>query len=159
MIARYLLPLVLVMPFSMLVLADADVSFHGMLIEAPPCTVNDNELITVHFGDDVMTTRVDGINYKKPVIFTVDCSSAVSNLQAVRISGAATAFDPDALASNQANFGIAFYHGETRMGLDEKINFKWPALPEIYAVPVRQKETTLKGGAFRILASLVVEYQ
>ncbi|WP_316507411.1 fimbrial protein [Klebsiella oxytoca] len=69
------------------VLADATVNFSGTLIEAPPCVVNNNNVITVNFGNEVMTTRIDGTQYRKPIDFDLDCSMAVSSKQKVRITG------------------------------------------------------------------------
>lgn len=39
----------------------------------PPCTVNDNKPIEVDFGD-VMTTRIDGSNYRQQVNYTLSCT-------------------------------------------------------------------------------------
>ncbi|WP_318373706.1 fimbrial protein [Enterobacter sp.] len=139
--------------------ADADITFHGTLLEAPPCEVNGNELIVVDFGNDVMTTRIDGTNYRQMVRFTVDCSAATSLLQKVRISGTPAAFDNNLLAGDRSGFGFAFYHGAALMPLDSAVSFTAPTVPTLYVVPVKQDGVTLTGGAFRTLASLVVEYQ
>lgn len=139
--------------------ADADITFHGTLLEAPPCTVNNNEPIVVDFGNEVMTTRIDGANYRKPVTFTVDCSQAVSLAQKIRISGTTAAFNSDVLAGDQSGFGFAFSQGSIPLPVDKWINFTAPQVPSLYVVPVKQKGVTLTGGTFRTLASLVVEYQ
>ncbi len=139
--------------------ADADITFHGTLLEAPPCMVNNNEPIVVDFGNEVMTTRIDGANYKKPVLFTVDCSEAISIAQKVRISGTTATFDSGVLAGDQGGFGFAFYNGNSPLLVDKWVNFNAPLVPSLYVVPVKQEGVTLNGGAFRTLASLVVEYQ
>lgn len=139
---------------------EAEVTFHGTLIEAPPCVVNDGNPVVVDFGNEVMTTRIDGSEYRKRIAFTLDCSEALSGKQQLRITaGALTGFDPQALAGDQPGFGIALYEGTQRYTPGTWLPFTDPALPELYAVPVKQDGTTLTGGAFNILASLVVDYQ
>jgi type 1 fimbria pilin len=145
--------------FATAALADAEVNFKGTLIEAPPCVVNNNENIVVDFGNEVMTTRVDGSNYREKVLFTLDCSEALSSKQKVRISGTTTGFDSQALATSQNGLAIAIYNGATRYTPGEWVNFTDPDLPKFEAVPVKEDGVTLSGGAFNTLASLVVDYQ
>lgn len=139
--------------------ADANVTFHGTLIEAPPCVVNGGNKIVVDFGNEVMTTRIDGIAYKERIAFTLDCSEALDSKQKVRITGTTAGFDTQALAGNQTGFGVAIYNGAERYTPGEWLPFTDPSVPELYAVPVKQDGVTLSGGAFSILASLVVDYQ
>jgi type 1 fimbria pilin len=139
--------------------AQAEVTFHGELVEAPPCIVNGGEPVVVDFGNEVMTTRIDGTEYKKLIAFTLDCRESVSQKQQLRITGGtAAAFDPQALAGEQPGFGIALYEGTHRYTPGDWLPFTAPAVPELYAVPVKQDGVTLSGGAFSILASLVVAY-
>lgn len=139
--------------------ADATVTFHGTLIEAPPCIVNGGNQIVVDFGNEVMTTRIDGTAYKERIAFTLDCSEAIDTKQKVRITGTTAGFDTQALAGNQSGFGIALYQGAVRYTPGEWLAFTDPAVPELYAVPVKQDGVTLSGGEFSVLASLVVDYQ
>ncbi|WP_058912150.1 fimbrial protein [Entomohabitans teleogrylli] len=140
-------------------LADATVNFSGILIEAPPCVVNEDKVITVNFGDEVMTTRVDGTQYRKPITFDLDCSMAASSNQKVRISGTVASFDGTALAGGKTGLGIALYNGNNRLNVGDWVNFTNPNVPQLYAVPIKQSGATLSGGPFRVMASLVVEYQ
>jgi len=119
----------LVMGSASRAFADADMTFHGTLLEAPPCEVNGNELIVVNFGDEVMTTRIDGTRYRERVLFTVDCSAATSYLQKVRISGTPAAFNSNLLAASQTGFGFAFYHDTTPMPPGSAVNFNAPTVP------------------------------
>ncbi|MGA4650075.1 fimbrial protein [Citrobacter portucalensis] len=142
--------------------ADAVITFHGKLNEAPPCVVNGNELIKVDFGDEVMTTRLDGKNYRQEVRFKVDCSAATSNYQRVRISGPLADFNlggKGLLNGGQNGFGLALYNGENPMAPGEWINFTAPTVPPLFVVPVKKDGESLGEGYFRTLASLVVDYQ
>ncbi|PNF13480.1 exotoxin [Enterobacter cancerogenus] len=157
--AQALMALTMAMVPAPSAFADADVTFHGTLLEAPPCEINGNELIVVDFGNEVMTTRVDGTNYRQAVRFTVDCSAATSLLQKVRISGTPATFDNSLLAGSQTGFGFAFYNNVTPMPLGSAVTFTAPTVPPLYVIPVKQSGVTLTGGAFSTLASLIVEYQ
>lgn len=54
--------------------AMANLTFDGTLVEPPPCTINSGGLIETDFMD-VGISKVDGINYRRPVSYTITCSS------------------------------------------------------------------------------------
>lgn len=139
---------------------EAEVTFHGTLIEAPPCVVNDGNPVVVDFGSEVMTTRIDGTEYRKRIDFTLDCSASAPGMQQLRISGGpVTDFDPQALAGGQIGFGVALYDRSQRYAPGTWLPLADPGIPELYAVPVKEDGVKLNGGAFSIMASLVVAYQ
>ncbi|WP_058914530.1 fimbrial protein, partial [Entomohabitans teleogrylli] len=140
---RYLLPLAGICASSY-TLADATVNFRGTLIEAPPCVVNNDNMITVNFGNEIMTTRVDGSD-KKPIEYELDCSNAVSSSQKVRISGTVASFDPTALAGGKTGLGIALYNGNTRLTPGTWVNFIDPNKPNLSAALIKQNGVTLSG--------------
>ncbi|CAI0697242.1 putative minor fimbrial subunit StfE [Serratia quinivorans] len=128
-------------------------------IIAPPCEINGNNLIEVNFGNDVMTTRVDG-NYKKmPLPYSVECKDAPSTAMKMRIDGTGASFDSQALRTNQTDFGIAFLNGGTRLPINSWLKFTYPNLPSLEAVPVKRSGAKLAGGAFSAGATMKVEYQ
>lgn len=139
--------------------AETEVNFMGTLQEAPLCTLNNGQPIEVDFGDGVMINRIDGIEYKKAIDLKIDCSQAVSQAHKLRIRGTAANFGTGLLAGNQTGFAFAFSHNDTALPLDEWIKFTAPQVPSLSVVPVKQAGANLTGGAFRTLASLVVEYQ
>lgn len=139
----------------------ADVTFHGTLIEAPPCVINRGRPVVVDFGNEVMTTRINGTEYRQRIPVELDCNEAVSTKQKLRIIGSPAGFDARVIAGGnaQVGFGIALYKGDTRYMPGEWLQYTDPDVPELYAVPVKQDGVTLTGGGFSILASLVVDYQ
>lgn len=147
--------------------ADSDVNLHGTLIEMPPCIINDNNVITVDFGE-VMTTRVDGVNYKKKVDFTLDCreGATVGKDLVLGIVGNGTSFDDTLLKTNVDDLGIGFVldfgikYGINTFNLHlATVNNSNP-YPEVnlWAVPIKNSDAILSGGAFRSTASLVIRY-
>ncbi|MDK2633229.1 fimbrial protein [Pantoea stewartii subsp. indologenes] len=138
-----------------------NVVFSGTLLDSPPCIVNDGKNIVVDFGEELMTTRIDGKEYRKKIDFTLDCTSAISSKQRVKISGNTTlfGFDGEVLSTPKDGLGIAIYLNDVRYVLGEWINFNVPAVPEFYAVPQKKDNVKLSGGEFHAMASLIVDYQ
>lgn len=139
--------------------ADADITFKGTLIEQPPCIINDGELITVDFGNEVMTTRIDGRNYTETVDFSLDCSAAVGSAPLkLRVAGTKAGF-AEALDGLVPGLGIALALDGQPLKPNEWKTFSSTVKPRITAVPVKDSAVTLDGGSFRVLASLEMEYQ
>lgn len=138
---------------------DYNVSFSGVLMDSPLCVINNDQIITVDFGNEVVTTRIDGDNYKKEIQFTLSCDKNFSVNQALRIKGVGAEFDPKALSSDTPNLAIAIYHDQVRYNLGEWLPFSYPKQPVLYAVPIKKAASHLSGGQFTALASLIVDYQ
>ncbi|ENZ5481098.1 fimbrial protein [Serratia marcescens] len=128
-------------------------------LTAPPCDVNDNKLIEVNFGNDVMTTRVDGEYKKMPINYTLKCQGGASNAVRMRIDGQGAAFDGGVLKTNKTDFGIELLNGGKRLPINGWLKFTYPNQPTLEAVPVKRSGARLSGGAFSAGATMKVEYQ
>lgn len=120
---------------------------------------NGSDMIEVNFGDDVMTTRVDGTYKTMPVSYSVTCTGSSSNAMKMQIEGTGAGFDSQVLMTNQPDFGIALLSNGTRLPLNSWINFSYPTMPILTVVPVKRAGATLVGGAFSAAATLKVDYQ
>ncbi|TQI82264.1 type 1 fimbria pilin [Serratia fonticola] len=128
-------------------------------VTAPtPCVLNNNQPITVEFGE-VMTTRVDGNNYRKPVDYTLFCSAAAKNAMKLQIQGIGAGFDPKVLQTEKTGLGIALRQGGVPLDINSWLNFTYPNKPLLEAVPVKQSGITLTGGDFSSGAILKIAYQ
>lgn len=125
----------------------------------PQCVVNDNKPITVSFTDAVMTTRVDGNQYSQPVIYSLFCTGQLSNAMKIQIQGVDAGFGNGALQTSKDNLGVALLNGVTALPINSWLNFTYPNLPTLRAVPVVRPGATLTGGTFSAAATMVVEYQ
>ncbi|MEN4247688.1 fimbrial protein [Serratia marcescens] len=128
------------------------------VVAPPPCVINDDRPIDVAFGD-VMTTRVDGDNYKMPVNYTLSCTDASSNAMKLQVKGTGAAFDATVLQTNKAGLGIELRQGDSKLAVNDWLNFTYPNKPELWAVPVKQSGATLTGGEFSAGATMEVAYQ
>lgn len=128
-------------------------------LTAAPCEINSNILMEVNFGNDVLTTLVDG-NYKKmPVPYTVKCPPGAPSAMNIRIEGTGAAFNHDVLTTNITDFGIAISSNGTALPINSSKGFTYPDWPQIEAVPVKRPGATLSGGVFSAGAVMKVEYR
>ncbi|MFV8987814.1 fimbrial protein [Serratia fonticola] len=135
------------------------VNIRGTVILPPPCTINNNQTIWVDFGDEVMTTRIDGVNYKQTISYSLSCDIQKSNDLKMRIQGGPAGFGTGLLGTNNGDLGIALYYGTQRLNINTWFNYTYPTQPVLYAVPVKRSGATLAGGEFNASATLLIDYQ
>ncbi|MBC3219748.1 fimbrial protein [Serratia fonticola] len=128
-------------------------------LTAPPCEINDNNLIEVNFGNDVMTTRIDGEYKRRPIAYTLKCQGGASNAVRMRVDGLGAAFDGEVLKTNKTDFGIELLSNGKRLPINGWLNFSYPNPPTLEAVPVKRSGAKLSGGAFSAGATMKVEYR
>ncbi len=137
----------------------ATVTVKVIVVAPPPCVINDDRPVEVEFGD-VMTTRVDGDNYKMPVNYTLSCTGGTSNAMKLQVKGNGAAFDATVLQTNKTGLGIELRQGDGKLAVNSWLNFTYPNKPKLWAVPVKDRPgTTLTGGEFSAGATMVVDYQ
>ncbi|CAQ82822.1 MULTISPECIES: fimbrial protein [Photorhabdus] len=134
------------------------VNIYGVVIAPPPCEINNGNTIDVDFGE-VMITRIDGVNYMKPVKYTVKCEKMPVNAMKMKIAGNTASFDRMVLETNRAGLGIAVIHNGQKLPVNDWMKFTYPNFPELHAVPVKEMSAVLKGGNFGAGATMMVEYQ
>lgn len=123
------------------------VNIRGTVILPPPCTINNNQTIWVDFGDEVMTTRIDGVNYKQTIAYSLSCDIQKSNDLKMRIQGGTAGFGTGLLSTNKGDLGIALYYGTQRLNINTWFNYTYPNQPVLYAVPVKRSGATLTGAS------------
>lgn len=124
-----------------------------------PCVINNNNPIEVEF-DDVMTTRVDGKNSRKQIIFALECKGAQSSAMKLKVKGPGASFDGTLLQVREnSSLGIELQNGATKFPVNTWLNFTYPNKPELWAVPVKKNGATLRGGEFTAGATMAVDYQ
>lgn len=133
--------------------------FSGTLINPPPCVINNSGTIVVNFGDDVLTSRVDGTLYMQPVIYTLKCSGAVDNALKMMIKGNEASFNSSILSTSNLSLGIKLLRDDQILPINRSFNFSYPMIPVLSAVPVKQTGSALSAGQFSGTATMVVEYQ
>ncbi|MGG4661834.1 fimbrial protein [Providencia vermicola] len=138
----------------------AQITVKVTILSPPPCTINHNQPIEVDFGD-VMTTRVDGKNYRMPINYTLDCTSLEKNTLRMLIMGNTVNLGQatNALETNIPNFGIGLERGTTAFNINTPLDFTFPNQPTLYAVPMKKDGVTLQTGGFTSSSVMQVTYQ
>jgi len=140
--------------------ADAEITFHGTLIEQPPCEISGiaGNPIEVDFGSEMATRKVDGVNFREQIPFTLDCANAVNQKLQLTLTGEA-GYAAGLIKTEKEGLGIRLYNDTTRITPGVPLNFTPDTIPELYAVPEAQDNTTLTGGNFTGKANMIVDYQ
>nr|WP_314526531.1 fimbrial protein [uncultured Pseudomonas sp.] len=139
--------------------AETSLTIRAVIIAPPPCVINSGATLDVPFGNDLQTSRVDGVNYRRGVPYTVTCNSPVSNAMKLELKGTAAAFDNRVLVTRKPDLGVKLFVNGADWPLNTPVNFTHPNFPVVQAVPVKRAGSTLTGGAFDAAATLVVDYQ
>ncbi|WP_447873271.1 fimbrial protein [Serratia fonticola] len=140
---------------------EADMTFHGTLIEPPPCTINDGSQVDVDFGDRVGINKVDGVNYRQMLNYQITCDNTVSGhwVLTLSLSGSTAGFDNEALLTDKTGLGIRVYQNDKPFTPNSTLGINLINPPRLEAVPVKQGGATLTEGPFEAWATLRAEYQ
>ncbi len=146
---------------SLSVQAEDNMRFKGTLIAPPPCVINGGTVIEVNFGDDLVTSRIDGINYRKDIEYSLDCRNAGTNTVKMQVKGTGASFDGTVLATvERKDLGIGLLTGSaTKMNINSWINVQFGDTPRLRAVPVKAEGSQLQSGTFSSGATMMIEYQ
>lgn len=139
--------------------AETSLTIRAVIIAPPPCVINGGTTLDVPFGNDLLTSRVDGVNYRRNVPYTVTCNSPLSNALKLELKGTAAGFDNRVLSTRKPDLGVKLFVNGGDWPLNTAVNFTYPNFPTVQAVPVKRAGSTLTGGAFDATATLVVDYQ
>lgn len=139
--------------------ADSNLTIRAVIVAPPPCVINGGSTLDVPFGNDLLTSRVDGVNYRRAVPYTVTCNSPANNALTLELKGTAAAFDNRVLMTGKADLGVKLFANGADWPLNTVVKFTYPNFPAVQAVPVKRAGSKLTGGAFDAAATLVVDYQ
>lgn len=135
------------------------VGIKGTVIAPPACKINNGNIIKVDFSD-VLSTRIDGVAYSKPVNYNIDCSKRPTDLMKMTLVGNPALFDASLVETNIAELGIGFRYNGNKLALGQEVKFVYPNAPQFEAVPVRDLSKALtQGGEFRAGVTLRFDYQ
>lgn len=131
-------------------------------VNAAPCEINNNQVIDVDFGNNVITTDVaKGTSVEKPVNYTLDCTNAdQSKTLVMRISGSGADFDDTVLKTSITELGVKLKAGGVDYPLNTDLALASSASkPALTALLVQQPGSRLPTGGFTAGATMTVDYQ
>lgn len=125
----------------------------------PTCNfVNGSSPIRVDFGNNIVSSEIDGENYIKDINYTLRCSGLSKNILRFKMSGT-SGFDSRYLDTNKTGLGIVFYMGGRLMPLNEWQSFYNGSSPTLQSAPIKKSGVKPSGGAFSSSATLLLDYQ
>lgn len=140
--------------------AQDNLQLSGTLIEPPPCSINDDGMVDVDFGDRVGVKKVDGANYQQPVNYQITCNQGSGSWNmTLEVIGDAPDYDAAAIDSNVKDLAIRLLQNGKPFTLNQPIAIKLNAPPRLEAVPVKRPGAELQEGAFEATATLRAVYQ
>ncbi len=133
-------------------------SIQGTILLPPPCVINGEKPISITFNE-VLTTRVDGKNYRQQVPYTLQCNAASSNALRMMITGGDAGFGNGALRTDIDDLGINLEADSSAFPVNTWLIFYLPEQPKLFAVPIKRPGSTLSARPFNAAATMVVDYQ
>ncbi|MGN8010271.1 fimbrial protein [Enterobacter sp. 22325] len=133
----------------------------GTLVDTPECTINDNNQIDIDFGEDVIISRIDGLNYKNtPLVYHLECNSLAKNTLRMIVKGPPASFDKTLIGTDVEGLGIrVFLYDTVPIEQGTTIGFKYGEIVKLSVAPVLQNGITLRAQPFRGTGTMVIEYQ
>jgi type 1 fimbria pilin len=140
---------------------EIDILLGGNLVAPPQCTINNSELIDVDFGSQLGVNKINGVNYRIPVNYQIDCEDVGNGDYELSLSltGETADFDNDALKTDRDSLGIRLYLDNKVFTPGANILISKENPPTLEAVPVKQDGVTLDEGEFVAWATLRAQYQ
>ncbi|CAN7539314.1 fimbrial protein [Aquipseudomonas alcaligenes] len=134
--------------------AEDNMKFSGRLIGPPSCSFNNDKVLEVDFGE-ILTSKIDGKNYRKDVDYTLTCTNA-SKVN-MRFCCGSAGFD-GAIDVRVVGFGIKVYANDKALKIGDTYSYTYPNNPKLSFVPVKKEGATLKGGDFSAGTTLQISF-
>lgn len=139
--------------------ASANLTFSGTLNEPPPCTIDAGNTIEIDFGD-VGVKKVDGVQYRRAVGYTITCGPATLPWELkLSVNGTPTTYDGSAVQTNVPALGLRMYQNNVPFPLNTRLDITLSSPPVLEVVPVKQPGSTLPAARFAAVATLLAEYE
>ncbi|CAI1948938.1 putative minor fimbrial subunit StfF [Serratia fonticola] len=141
-------------------LSATPISVKVKVLQPAPCTINDGNPISVNFDEegDIVTTRVNGLNYMKKIPYDVQCDKEGPNTLKLQITGVVADLGSNVLMTNKPGLGIALLSNGKPLALNQFIEFTYPNIPPLSAVPIKLQDQALTAGDFSAGAMIEVFY-
>lgn len=139
---------------------EMSVNFTGTFIITTPCTISDDQVINVSFGN-INVGKVDGVENKQDIPYTVDCHGAPDNsAMNIQVSGVAEIFDNAAVTTSADGLGIQIQANGVPMKLNQPLKTTLGGLQSLVlsAVPVKDPDKALSEQTFTATATLTADY-
>ncbi|HDX4396465.1 fimbrial protein [Enterobacter cancerogenus] len=139
----------------------ADMNFHGVLTEPPPCTISNGQVIEVPFGDNIGVNTVDGAAHRQKVDYHITCdlNSSTDGLALSLSTTSPASFDASAVQTSLSGLGIRMMWDGKPAEFGQAVPVDPLDTPVLEAVPVKAPGVELAEGRFEAYVTLQAVYQ
>ncbi|MCG3100571.1 fimbrial protein [Enterobacter sp. DRP3] len=131
----------------------------GRLVKSSWCTVNNDQPITVNFGN-VGVTKVASGQYVQNIQYTLQCQDVTgTSTMAMTLKATASGWDPKAMSTDVSDLGVYILKDGQTMALNTPVAITPGSVPKLQAQLTQNPDTTLPEKAFKATGTLVVEYK
>lgn len=130
-------------------------------ITKEPCIINNDQMIDVDFGNEVVVTDVPLGLVRKPINYSLDCGeSDPDKTLTLGVSGVGAGFNDTILSSSIPELGIEISANGTKLPLNSQFVLTGPTdKPDLEAILRQAPNSHLPTGEFTAGATLTVAYQ
>lgn len=131
----------------------------GKLVTSSRCTVNNDQPITVDFGN-VGVTKVASGQYIKDIQYTLVCKGATdASTVTMALEATAAGWDPKAMSTDVSDLGVYILKDGQPMSLNSPVAIASGNTPMLQAQLTQKTNSTLPEKKFTSSGTLVVEYK
>lgn len=125
------------------------------------CIINNNQIIDVDFGNNVLTTDVAAGLARKQIEYTLDCAdSEPGKTLLLSVSGTGADFDSDYLKTSIPGLGVKIEANGLLLPLNNRLALvSSAAKPDLSAILVQDEGIRLPAGEFNAIATMTADYQ
>ncbi|WP_449554838.1 fimbrial protein [Lelliottia amnigena] len=138
-----------------------NITFQGKFILSTPCTVSNDKVIDVSFGN-ISVNGVNGKDNAQVIPYSVDCHGASDDSPLdLTITGTPESYDDAALTTSADGLGLQIQANGQAMKLNKPLSITLGELSSLTltAVPVKDTAKTLTEQPFTATATLIAQYQ
>lgn len=139
--------------------SDQFIRFEGKMIEPATCQFNAGVATEVSFGSEIISRKIDGVNYVQEFTVYAVCEGNVTNNLRMRFFGGSPGFDTKVVGLTKNDIGVAIYNGSTQIGVNEWFNFTAPQTFKFKAILVKNPDTVISGGSFSGYVNMLADYR
>lgn len=131
-----------------------------IVVMTQPCVINDNKPIDVDFGDAIVTSKINGDNYRQKIQFDLKCPGDTSQALQLKMVGSDAGFSGDnILKTSKEHLGIALISDGVPLPLNSWTQISYNQLPILDAMPILDSISVPDEGYFTAQATMMVEYK
>lgn len=134
-------------------------AFSGRLMAATPCTISNDQVIDVPFGNVGINKLSSGTQYVRAINYQLDCGEmADTNTLKMILKAEPESWDAMAMMTSVDGLGVRILSDGAPMALNTSVTINPASPPQLQALLVIAPATELTEQPFSATGTLIVEY-